>query len=336
MKKILIIAIAVLVVILPMTTAFAAEESFTLGTGVTGVLDTVTGVLTVSGTGSIDQRFQMVAGSPDKVNSVTSIVIEDGITSIGTSAFQYCQNLESIEIAASVTNLEHYSFGDCPNLALVTLYHKNPTVTMGAYLENSGTNVTSQKIVQSFVSEFEFSATNAGYTFELLTESTGDGNLETTIQVDGSITATTISVTHSTSVSYAIDPNKGENAFISPNIKITNNSIAPINVTVKSITSAAGGTLQFTDVAANAQTWNSLNLSDSKTYIALGIQINNPAGWTSGYASGTRYAVDTGDMLFGSLQPDTTGEMALVANHGLSFDQSYIAMHDLVFIFDLT
>lgn len=152
----------------------------------------------------------------------------------------------------------------------------------------------------------------------------------------GTVSSTTISVTHPASVSYVIDPNKGSNAFIAPDIKITNNTIAPINVTVKSLTSAIGGSIQFTDVAFDAYTWEDLNLAESKTYIAMGVKVKNSTGCNTGYYSGTKYAVDTGDMLFGSLQPDTTGEMVLVANHGLSFDQSYTAKHDLVFMFDLT
>jgi hypothetical protein len=107
-------------------------------------------------------------------------------------------------------------------------------------------------------------------------------------------------------------------------------------VTVKSLASAPGGTLQFADVANDAYDWANLGLDDTKAYISMGVRIaSDPTGWEAGYNTATRYAVDAGDALFGSLGTGSTGHMTMVANHGYAFDQNYTAVHNLVLMFDL-
>lgn len=165
---------------------------------------------------------------------------------------------------------------------------------------------------------------------------TGDGDVSATVPVEGTIDALTISVTHPASLAYTIDPNADEaNDFIAPDIAITNNTKVPVNVTVQSLASSTGGTLQFTDVAPEAQDWANLNLADSKTYLALGIKVKDAVGWTAGYDENTRYAVEADPTMFGSLPANVTGTMVMEASHGLAFDQSYTAMHTLIFMFSL-
>lgn len=94
----------------------------------------VNGILTISGTGDMTD-FQNFSDSPwqrykkniqtlvieDGVESIgdyafsdckamTSAVIPDGVTSIGKDAFSGCTSLESVEIPASVESIEHYAF----------------------------------------------------------------------------------------------------------------------------------------------------------------------------------------------------------------------------------
>lgn len=166
-------------------------------------------------------------------------------------------------------------------------------------------------------------------------DAVGNGNVEATVPVSGTINAVSISVTHPASVDYTINPNMESGTFIAPDITITNNSQVPVTVTVKSLASATGGTLQFTDVAANAKDWTNLNLADSKTFIALGVKIADETGWNDGYDTNTHYAVDISDVLFGSLNADSTGNMTMIANHGLAFDQIYTSTHNLIFMFSL-
>lgn len=117
--------------------------------------------------------------------------------------------------------------------------------------------------------------------FAANTTDTGTGTVNGTVTVNGAISALTISVTHPLTVAFAIDPNNGASGtFTAPDITVQNNTKVPINVTVNSLTASSGGTLTFTDVLPAAKTWATLNLADSKKYIALGILIKNSTGWT--------------------------------------------------------
>lgn len=166
--------------------------------------------------------------------------------------------------------------------------------------------------------------------------STGTGDITATVPVEGSISALTISVTHPATLAYTIDPNSGDTGeFIASDIPVTNNTKVPVNITVQSLTSSTGGTIQFTDVANDAKDWANLNLADSKTYIALGVNIKEAIGWSEGYDEGVHYAIETEPTLFGSLPADSTGTLTMVADFGLAFDQSYTAMHSLIFMFNL-
>ncbi len=165
---------------------------------------------------------------------------------------------------------------------------------------------------------------------------TGTGDVTATVPVEGTIDALTISVTHPATIAYTIDPNTGANGdFIAPDIPITNNTKVPVNITVQSLSSTPGGTIQFTDVAEDVKDWANLNLSDSKEFIALGVLIDDPLGWDAGYFEYIHYAYWADSTMFGSLAANATGIMTLTAEHGLAFDQSYTAMHSLIFMFNL-
>ena len=49
------------------------------------------------------------------------VTIPDGVTSIGSSAFYGCSNLESVTIGNGVTSINSYAFRDCSNLTSVTI-----------------------------------------------------------------------------------------------------------------------------------------------------------------------------------------------------------------------
>ncbi len=77
------------------------------------------GVLTISGNGAMgDYTFDSRA--PWKSLEFTEVVIEDGVTSIGESAFSWCENLSSIVIPYSVTIIGNLAFSNCENLTSVS------------------------------------------------------------------------------------------------------------------------------------------------------------------------------------------------------------------------
>jgi hypothetical protein len=169
--------------------------------------------------------------------------------------------------------------------------------------------------------------------FAANTTDSGTGSVTGNVTINGTISPLTISVTHPINAAYAISPDAG--TFTAPDIAVTNNTKTAVNVTVQSLTASSGGSLTFTDVDPTAKSWNTLSLADSKKYIALGILAKNSTGWNTGYITSTHWAVNATPMMVGSLNPAATGTMTLTADYGLSFDGTYTANHNLVFLFQL-
>ena len=84
------------------------------------------GTLTISGTGAMKNYDYNDNPSPVYNNSnVKKVVIEDGVTSIGNSAFNECISLTSITIPDSVTSIGSYAFYNCKNLTTISLSCKS-------------------------------------------------------------------------------------------------------------------------------------------------------------------------------------------------------------------
>ena len=94
--------------------AAAATETGSCGTDLTYTLDTETGVLTVSGTGTHIQKPTLSDSS-----LVRSIVIPEGVRSMMYNAFSDCGNLESITIPTTLTTVLAQTFGSCEKLNAV-------------------------------------------------------------------------------------------------------------------------------------------------------------------------------------------------------------------------
>ncbi len=103
------------------------SDSGKCGENLTYNVDLLTGVLTVSGTGAMDEfdysDLLLSTLAPWKVydEHVYSIVIENGVTSIGESAFRYFKNLKSVTIPKSVTEISRGAFHDC--ISLTDVYY---------------------------------------------------------------------------------------------------------------------------------------------------------------------------------------------------------------------
>jgi hypothetical protein len=161
----------------------------------------------------------------------------------------------------------------------------------------------------------------------------GTGSVTGNVTINGSILPLTISVTHPINVAYAISPDA--ETFTAPDITVTNNTKVAVIATVESLKAASGGSLTFTDVDPSAKAWRSLNLVDSKKYIALGISAKGNSGWNNGYSTSTHWAVSDSPLQAGTLNPNTSGVLSLTADYGLAFDGAYTANHQLVFQFQL-
>ena len=77
--------------------------------------------LTISGTGAM-RNYEDINERPwcDYYKCITTIVIDNGVTSIGSTMSSHCSNLESVTISSSVTHIGSEAFYQCPNLTSVT------------------------------------------------------------------------------------------------------------------------------------------------------------------------------------------------------------------------
>ena len=279
-------------------------------------------------------------------SSLSSVTIPASVTLISSSAFQSCSGLRSITIPNSVTTIAQYAFKDCSQLTAITnLYNGNQAVGLGSrgnlypetVFSGAGSNASGVRIAWAFSANTNFVSAVSGYGYIIANSPVTTTDNITSIPLNGTIDATLISVTHPASMEYTIEPGLGyaAGAFIAPDIAVTNNTIVPVRVTVKSLASA-GGVGDFTDAAPGSHDWENLNTTDSKTYIALGLQIpTGSAGWNAGYEDAAKYAVDISDTPMGVLAASATGHITMLAHYGLAFDQPLTAHHNMVLMFDL-
>ena len=146
MKKIisLLLSLAMLLTITSglNLTAYAAVQTGKCGDNVTYSLDTSTGVLTISGTGDMAD-YSGYDDSPFYYNSsVKTVIIENGVTSIGKHAFQGCASLISITILNSVTSIGDSAFYNCTSLTNITIPNSVTSISRHAFC-----NCTSLKSV---------------------------------------------------------------------------------------------------------------------------------------------------------------------------------------------
>ena len=86
----------------------------------------------------------------DENTEITKLVIPDGVTSIGPSAFVGCSGLTSVTIPNSVTNIGSFAFENCSGLTSVTI--PNSVTSIGSYAFRSCSGLTSVTIPNSVTS----------------------------------------------------------------------------------------------------------------------------------------------------------------------------------------
>ena len=121
-------------------------ESGTIGDKLTWSL-CEDGTLTISGTGG----FGFLYNSPPWTReSITAVVIKDGVIIIGPSAFWECTGLTSVTIPNSVTHIGESAFWGCTGLTSVTIPNSVTSIGRSAF---SGCNgLTSITIPNSVIS----------------------------------------------------------------------------------------------------------------------------------------------------------------------------------------
>ncbi len=102
----------------------ANATSGSCGENVTWNLDKATGTLTIGGTGNMDNYtddYPLVSPWHNSVRSIDRVVVESGVTGVGSCAFEDCEALISAEISDSVTSIGRGAFESCSSLRSVTL-----------------------------------------------------------------------------------------------------------------------------------------------------------------------------------------------------------------------
>ena len=159
MKKVisLFLSLAMLLSIVSVVdfSAFADVQTGSCGDNVTYSLDTETGVLTISGTGKMtdysaeDCPFNNRAYIKSVIiengvisignyafsyfGSLTNVTIPNSVTSIGYDAFNYCKSLTSVTIPDSVTSIGEVAFSSCTSLTSVTIPNSVTSIDSGAF-----------------------------------------------------------------------------------------------------------------------------------------------------------------------------------------------------------
>ena len=136
-----------------------ADRSGTCGSNLTWTYESATNTLTISGNGGMSYytsstnvpwssfrssiRTVVIQNGVTSIgdnafngcSGLTSVTIPNSVTSIGESAFNWCSGLTSVTIPNSVTSIGYYAFRDCRGLTSVTI--PNSVTSIGYYAFNS-------------------------------------------------------------------------------------------------------------------------------------------------------------------------------------------------------
>ncbi len=114
-----LLCVLLLASLLPVSAFADTTASGTCGRNLTWTLQD--GVLTISGTGEMEDYYATTAPWGENCSLIKSVVISDGVTSIGYGAFSGCSSLTSVTIPDSVTTIRYDAFSGCSSLTSVTI-----------------------------------------------------------------------------------------------------------------------------------------------------------------------------------------------------------------------
>ena len=140
MKKIskilsIILTLIMVISIIPMSTitSNAVTLSGTCGDNVTWSYDTSTYTLTISGTGAMYDFEYNNRPWGDFKGVIKKVVINNGVTKIGDSAFNDCGSLTCITIPDSVTTIGNFAFYYCASLTGIIIPDNVTTIGDSAF-----------------------------------------------------------------------------------------------------------------------------------------------------------------------------------------------------------
>ena len=111
---------------------------------------TINGMPVVAIWYNIDYFEGYYYGAFEDCTRLTSVVIPDSVTRIGSYAFEGCSGLTSVTIPDSVTSIDQYAFEGCSGLTSMTI--GNSVTSIGDYAFDGCTGITSVTIGNSVTS----------------------------------------------------------------------------------------------------------------------------------------------------------------------------------------
>ena len=123
----------ILMMLLPMIAS--ANDSGKCGDNVTYTYVGSTQTLTISGTGPMASYGQNGEPWYSYRSEIIKVIIENGVTSIGNLAFEYCRSLTSVTIPNSVKSIGSYAFWRCFDLPSITIPNTVESIGKAAFYE---------------------------------------------------------------------------------------------------------------------------------------------------------------------------------------------------------
>ena len=160
----LLLALALLLSVLPqLTLPTRAENQYSgsCGNNLTWIYDPDTGLLTISGSGSMydyydEDNFNNHSPTPWWYRTIKEVSVQEGVTRIGSGAFygqkalvavslpeslecigahafSFCESIKTIDFPENLTTIEEYAFSLCTGLTTVTLPNRLHTLGSSAF-----------------------------------------------------------------------------------------------------------------------------------------------------------------------------------------------------------
>ena len=145
-KLLMLIASAIIVATAMFVSSSAmAQTSGTCGDNATWTYDENTKTLTISGTGAMsDYDFTNNSSStPWKdFDDIQTVIIENGITYIGSFSFTYFTNITTVTIPNTVTTIGKTAFGRCSSLTTINIPESVTTIEQMAFRYCTSLSIT--------------------------------------------------------------------------------------------------------------------------------------------------------------------------------------------------
>lgn len=131
------------------------------------------GVLTISGTGAMTDYAHTKTPWYSYKNTITSVIVEEGVTTIGTQAFRDFSNLESLSIPSTVTTMKESSAEECTSLETVTFAAGSQLAVMERFVFYDAKKLSTISLPEGLTSigerSFYMAGTTAGYEMTSIT-----------------------------------------------------------------------------------------------------------------------------------------------------------------------